>query len=193
MQQQLGRVPAIVRRLDFVREWKEWKSMYGVIGVPGITGKGSPHWYRCSALRGAGPQRAYRGQSWSSAFGRGRAPSPCRCRLCPHESSSQYRYHRTLPSPADVPPELAQRIPPGGHPDDIVFSIKEFMASRELCQDIVTVLPASLPPVVLTDNPSATPQRRGDGQGAAKTVASARGGGRGKGRGERFRHEFWGI
>ena len=107
-------------------------------------------------------------------------------------------HSREIPSnaplpPADVPPELAQRIPPGGHPDDIVFSIKEFMASRELCQDIVTVLPASLPPVVLTDNPSATPQRRGDGQGAAKTVASARGGGRGKGRGERFRHEFWGI
>ena len=63
MTQQLGRVPAITRRLDFVREWKEWKSAYGVTGIPGITGKGSPHWYRCSALRGAGPRREHPGQS----------------------------------------------------------------------------------------------------------------------------------
>ena len=48
MQQQLGRVPAITRRLDFVRDWTGWKETCGVTGISGITGKGSPHWYRFS-------------------------------------------------------------------------------------------------------------------------------------------------
>lgn len=45
MQAQLS-IKVIVRRLDFVRNWKQWRDELYVTGVTGIAGKGSPHLYR---------------------------------------------------------------------------------------------------------------------------------------------------
>ena len=112
-------------------------------------------------------------------------PAPAAPRPDPRTSAA--RAH--LPPPprqpacplAGVPPELAHRVSPGGHPDDVVLSIKEFMGSRDLCQDVATVLPAGPAPALLTDSPGAAPnvlagRGAGDSSGAGANRCQRAGG-----------------
>ena len=54
-------------------------------------------------------------------------------------SPHYYRFSRR----EDLPAELLPRVDAVGDPKDVMLEIKEFMASPELCQDIVCVIPAA--------------------------------------------------